>query len=174
VLGRNGCDSKRCSRSLRLIFKSKLIRRKRMTPEQTLRVKSLVDSDDVLSYVIGHLRAQGCKSMTESPIAGWMGTEQEFCAYRGTDKSKGTTMCAVGALMTDDEYDPSWEGEPIEELLSCRDLPAALRTRLETHVEMLSDLQLFHDSQLSYTDEGTLSQRSEVFIKVLRKKWGSQ
>lgn len=145
-----------------------------MTPEQSLRVKSLVDPTDVLIYVIDHLRAQGCKSLTESPIPGWMGAEQKFCAYRGIDKSKGETMCAVGALMTDDEYDPSWEGEPIEELLSCRDLPAALRTRLETHIEMLVDLQKFHDEQISYTEEGVFTQRSEVIVTILRKKWSIQ
>jgi len=137
-----------------------------MTPEQTLRVKSLVDRSDVFNYVIDHLRAQGERSI-------FFGRNGETCAYRGTDLVLGVkeTMCAVGALITDDEYDPTWEGAAVEELVIIPDLPASLRTRLNAHFEMLIDLQLFHDMQMWYTEEGVFTQHAEKIVARLREKW---
>lgn len=137
-----------------------------MTPEQSLRVKSLVDRSDVFNYVIDHLRAQGERSMI-------FGAREDICAYRGTDVVLGVkeTMCAVGALITDDEYNPTWEGAPLEELMSYPGLPAPLRARLDAHYEMLHDLQLFHDRQISYTEEGVFTQHAEKIVTVLRNQW---
>ena len=137
-----------------------------MTPEQTLRVKSLVDRSDVFNYVIDHLRAQGERSI-------FFGRGGETCAYRGTDLVLGVkeTMCAVGALIADDEYNPTWEGTTLEQLISCPDLPAPLRTRLDAHYEMLVDLQIFHDRQMSYTEEDVFTQHAEEIVAALRNQW---
>ena len=143
-----------------------------MTPEQNLYVKSLVNRSDVFNYVIDHLRAQGEKSMVFVDHA----YGQEMCAYRGIDRSAGVkeTMCAVGALIADDEYNPYWEGCPFDELIGYENIPAALRKRLDAHFEMLVDLQNFHDRQLYYTEEGVFTQDSESIVKVLRERWNIQ
>ena len=137
-----------------------------MTPEQTLRVKSLVDRSDVFNYVIDHLRAQGERSM-------FFNRDGETCAYRGIDSTLGVkeTMCAVGALIADDEYNPTWEGAPLEELITYLDLPVPLRARLDAHYEMLVDLQLFHDRQISYTEEGVFTGHAEKIVTALRNQW---
>lgn len=142
-----------------------------MTPEQNLHVKSLVNQSDVFNYVIAHLRAQGERSVT-----GFASPGEAMCAYRGIDQSEGVkeTMCAVGALIADDEYDPSWEGCPLEELIGYENIPAALRTRLDAHFGMLVDLQTFHDRQLYYTEEGVFTQNSEKIVAALRKLWNIQ
>ena len=145
-----------------------------MTPEQNLRVKSLVDRSDVFNYVIDHLRSQGGRSMIDPKFT--KNNDVTFCAYRGIDQSEGTkeTMCAVGALITDDEYDPAWEGSSIEDLFNFHNLPTDLYTRLAAHREMLDDLQCFHDMQITYTEEGVFTQYSEAIVAALRKQWNIQ
>ena len=130
-----------------------------MTPEQTLRVNSLVYRSDVFNYVIDHLRSQGCKSVDGDK-------DEKFCAYRGAEG----TMCAVGALITDDEYNSDWETLSIAGLLKQRDLPSSLRKRLIAHEEMVQDLQNFHDSELYYID-GVFSVDSEDRLVELQTVW---
>jgi len=147
-----------------------------MTPEQNLHVKSLVGRSDVFNYVIAHLRTQGEKSVVDYGALLGGPSGETMCAYRGIDQSVGVkeTMCAVGALIADDEYDPSWEGCPFDELIGYWNVPESLRTRLDAHFDMLVDLQTFHDSQLSYTEEGTFTQRSESIVEFLRERWNIQ
>ena len=142
-----------------------------MTPEQTLRVKSLKDRSDVFNYVVDHLRLQGKQSCRR--LADAMGVGG-FCAYRGDEGA----MCAVGALITDDEYDPSWEGRPVAYLLRGageRPLarpPDSLLERLAPHEEVLIELQDFHDSLLGSPDafeHGRFSESLEEFLLILRK-----
>ena len=143
-----------------------------MTPEQTLQVKALrtrSDRSEIFNYVIDHLRHQGKKSMArDRPVF-----NPGFCAYRGD----GGTMCAVGALITDDEYDREWEGRGVARLAGERDLPASLRERLSPHVAMLIDLQRFHDNFLGSPDafeHGRFSERVEEILLYLREDWDIQ
>jgi hypothetical protein len=130
-----------------------------MTPEETMMVESLTNPADVFNYVVGHLRKQGCQSLQEGEDGG--------CAYRGD----GGTMCAVGCLITDDEYDPRWEGDGIYHLITGECSPPALKKRLEPNCKMLMDLQEFHDDHLEYVD-GAFVGASEHHINNLREKWG--
>ena len=156
-----------------------------MTPEQNLRVKSLQTRSDVFNYVIDHLRRQGERSLFNRALL--EDDSAPFCAYRGIARAEGDkeTMCAVGALITDDEYDPSWEGMPVEPLLeelealaavaSLTTLPCCssvleLQQRLAPHRDMLVDLQYFHDVQLDYKN-GDFNQSSEKVVEILREKW---
>jgi len=135
-----------------------------MTPEQTLQVKALrtrSDRSEIFNYVIDHLRHQGKKSMArDRPVF-----NPGFCAYRGD----GGTMCAVGALITDDEYENGWEGSGINRLLK-KSLPSDLYVCISQHDEMLYDLQTFHDEWLVYED-CVFNNDSENRVAFLRKKW---
>ena len=141
-----------------------------MTPEQTLQVKSLKDRSDVFNYVVDHLRLQGKQSRIGHGAAGF----GDICAYRGDEGA----MCAVGALITDDEYDPSWEGISVAHLLggagAVNAPPDSLLERLTPHEEMLIELQRFHDSLLSLPDafeHGRFSESVEEFLLNLREDW---
>jgi len=132
-----------------------------MTPEETAKIKSLKDRSEIFNYVVDHLRRQGKASkLTES-------CGDQICAYRGD----GGTMCAVGALITDDEYQESWECCGIHTLLKEFILPNSLLGRLLPHEEMLGCLQHFHDDKLSYED-GVFSEESEERLTELRNQWG--
>ena len=126
-----------------------------MTPEQAHQVKTLVDRSDVFNYVISHLRLQGRTSIADG-----------ICKYRG---DRGT-KCAVGALMTDDEYSWRWENEHIFTLIEDKMLPDDLHRRLEPHLSMLIDLQRLHDDYLCYNN-GSFTENSENRVDELRKKW---
>ena len=128
-----------------------------MTPEEALKVKSLKDPSDVFNHVIDHLRKQGTKSL--HPEGG-------ICAYRGRDE----TMCAVGCLIADDEYDPVWEGRGIDFLVGENQLPPGLKERIESNLLMLIALQILHDDRLEYSD-GRFTYATEVSINLLRANW---
>jgi hypothetical protein len=128
-----------------------------MTPEETLKVKSLTDPSDIFNYVVDHLRKQGDKSL--HPDGG-------ICAYRGRNEN----MCAVGCLIADDEYDPSLEGRGIVLLVEENQLPPGLKARIESSLDMLADLQYFHDSCLKYMD-GKFTVEAEACINNFAAKW---
>jgi len=142
-----------------------------MTPEQVLQVKALRAQGDhvqIFNYVIDHLRAQGERSVIRRDQAA-----EVSCSYRGykEDGSDTHTMCAVGALITDDEYEYGWEGTGIDQLLSSRSLPSDLHKCLDRHEQMLLDLQTFHDYQLEYDEDRSFIKASEDRVAVLRLKW---
>ena len=128
-----------------------------MTPEETAKIKLLTNPTDVFNYVVDHMQKQGKQSLFEGG---------DTCAYRGD----GGTMCAVGCLMTDDEYDPSWENKGITVLVEQNMLNPDLKKRIEPNLQMLSDLQLLHDNYLSYED-GELTEDTKIRINNLREKW---
>ena len=132
-----------------------------MTPEQALQVKALrtrSDRSEIFNYVIDHLRKQGERSVF---VAG-----AEVCAYRGV----GGTMCAVGALIADDEYNPKWENKSVDQLLDQNLLPPRLKHQFFQDLAMLEDLQHFHDHSLEF-ENGVFSKRAEACVKSLRDKW---
>jgi hypothetical protein len=128
-----------------------------MTPEDTINVKLLTDRSDVFNYVVNHLREQGCQSLFREKI---------MCAYRGD----GGTMCAVGALIADDEYGPSLENNSIVVLFEKNLLPTDLKDRIEPNLHMLSDLQALHDNYLEYKD-GEFTEDVKAYIDALRVRW---
>lgn len=143
-----------------------------MTPEQTQQVKALRAQGDhvqIFNYVIDHLRAQGERSVIRAD--GHLGREDR-CSYRGYKEDGGDThtMCAVGALITDDEYEYGWEGTGIDQLLSGHSLPSDLHECLARHEQMLLDLQTFHDYHLVYVNR-SFSKSSEDRVADLRLKW---
>ena len=79
-------------------------------------------------------------------------------------------MCAVGVLIADDEYNPTWEGNSIDFLIEKDLLPTPLMERIEPNLEMLIDLQKFHDAYLQYED-GAFTAKAESHINFYRRKW---
>lgn len=63
--------------------------------------------------------------------------ENSQCLYRGP----GDLKCAVGCLMTDEEYDKNYEGLDVGSLISRDYLPA----RLKSECVLLVSLQTAHD-----------------------------
>lgn len=93
-----------------------------MTNQNTL------TEQEVFTQVVTHLLTQG-KPAFDS-------TGQ--CAYRGTEGS----MCAVGCIITDEEYNPGMEGQNVYDLLGDGLFPE----RLREHVVLLGKLQNIHDN----------------------------
>lgn len=60
------------------------------------------------------------------------------CSYRGI----GNTMCAVGCLITDDEYMQEMEGSSVYGLYNSELLPA----HLCPHITLLEQMQNIHDN----------------------------
>jgi hypothetical protein len=63
------------------------------------------------------------------------------CAYRG----HGGAKCAVGVLIPDEEYAPSFEGLSVESFFINPDCPPSIAAMKE-HVGLLGALQGAHDS----------------------------
>lgn len=80
---------------------------------------------EIFDKVIKHLYTQKVQAIRDGD-----------CAYRG----ENGTMCAVGCLLTDEEYDEEMETMAVDSI----NLPE----RLERHVELLGCLQTIHDHYL--------------------------
>lgn len=73
-------------------------------------------------------------------------TRNGNCVYR-TEDGRG---CAVGCLLTDDEYDPVMEGSPVSALKGVGLLP----DRLVPHILLLAQLQALHDDPKNWYGGG--------------------
>ena len=135
-----------------------------MTPDQNAHVKTLISREEIFDYVESHLKKQGYRSMLSADF--------NTCAYRGEDD----TMCAVGCLIADDEYNPDMENDSIMELAGLLNTGApfrvpALPERLISHVGMLTDLQDLHDRSENWTPGKGLSHRGIDHLQRLRRMW---
>jgi hypothetical protein len=98
---------------------------------------------EVFDRVKAHLLAQG-KKAANGPGEG--------CQYR----TRGGLKCAVGCLIPDDVYDPTFEGVTMRNLSQyARPLGPTMRFRavlqqlgLLEHAALLRDLQSLHDQQM--------------------------
>jgi len=124
-----------------------------MTPEQNTHVKTLTTREEIFDYVESHLKNQGQRSI---PPRGAVFIDG---AYRGEDG----TMCAVGCLLADDEYDPGMENLSVEVV--------SLPERLIPHTWMLADLQSFHDRVWNWSLDGGLSSGGTSRLRDLRSRW---
>ena len=82
----------------------------------------------VFDHVSAHLIAQHVRS------AGPLGGSEVVCKYRGP----GKLQCAAGCLMSDEEYDHSWEGLDWRNLVENGLVP-------KTHLNLILELQRLHD-----------------------------
>jgi len=81
------------------------------------------------------------------------------CAYRGVGTHNGVRVrCAVGLFISDDNYDPLFEGVGLGEHTD--ELLGALEPGCEDHENLLYELQQAHDIC-------ALSRRGDVFRELL-------
>jgi hypothetical protein len=88
------------------------------------------NNQEAFETSVTHMLTQGCAARTSGG-----------CRYRA-EKDRS---CAIGCLMTDAEYDPTMEGQTVEQMQRNGVLPAAL-ARLD--MRLLSRLQVLHDNYL--------------------------
>ena len=81
-------------------------------------------NQEAFTTVVLHLRKQGRRAK-----------ENSKCRYRAPDGC----MCAIGALIPDDQYTPELEGNNVRAL---SDLPALQ----DLNLNLLHDLQILHDT----------------------------
>lgn len=101
---------------------------------------------EIFDAVLTHIRAQ--KKRAYDSV---MGT----CCYRG----EGGTSCAIGCLLTDEEYAPNLEGKSACELALHGRLPGRLRPK--QNALFLEALQSAHDDFLEY---GLLEWEAEMSV----------
>lgn len=93
---------------------------------------------EIFNQVVAGLAGQGfeqSKDMRPNPTTG---EPSQMCLYRGP----GGKKCAVGHLITDEEYDPAWENLTLRRVMS----KCATLTRFEPHRGLLEGLQRAHDA----------------------------
>ena len=104
-----------------------------------------MNAQEVFNKVAEHLLTQKTTSFDE---------DIDCCAYRAPDGK----MCAVGCLISDEEYKPEFEREGVGMLINKGFLP-----NLKEHESLLIELQRIHDSirELLWKDE--LIKASKLF-----------
>jgi hypothetical protein len=94
-----------------------------------------MNEQEVFDQVVSHLRAQGKQAVSSDGIG---------CMYRSPDGLK----CAVGCLISDEEYLPQWEGVNLAILLNYSDRYnfQNVAGRLQPARQLTIDLQRIHDN----------------------------
>lgn len=113
-----------------------------------------MNAQEVFDKVVTHLYTQGVQSVGADGM----------CLYRGPNG----TMCAVGALISDEDYDESFEGEAVGGILdsaSQKNLPSI--NALKIHETLLSDLQAAHDTTENWI---VRTKRPKVRLKAQLKQ----
>lgn len=90
-------------------------------------------AQEVFDKVIKGLIEQGQKSFS-----------QHKCFYR-LETDNGCLKCAVGLLIPDDEYDEKMETKVVAAIYEFDSLSEETRELLETHLDLLGDMQYIHD-----------------------------
>ena len=87
-------------------------------------------SKEVFNHVKNHLLTQGVRS-----LLAYRESKSVGCAYRDNGKQ---LKCAAGSLISDEEYDPSIEGNTWTTLVNSGKVPFE-------HSMLIDDLQKIHD-----------------------------
>jgi len=105
----------------------------------TLKTLAQATEQEVFDQVATHLLKQNVQAIDDS---------RDGCAYRGKDGTK----CAMGCLMSDEEYDPVWDKTGARWYALARDNKVP-----REHCVLLIELQQVHDNHMP-----------EVWFKKLR------
>jgi len=115
----------------------------------TLATLPKATSQEVFDQVALHLMTQGEPSMVYGA-----------CAYDDKEGMK----CAAGCLISDEEYDPKFEGRPWNQLVRAGKVPMA-------HRELIRSLQKIHDTIAPNLWKGDLLVLAEVYRLQLPDCW---
>ena len=106
-------------------------------------------NQDAFTLMVQHLRTQGGPSSSGS----------NRCFYRHAD---GIRRCAVGVLISDADYHPTFENQPVELLPGCPSLDGIT-------VDLLRAMQTAHDVTAIYVRGGKWAKRMEDQYVVIAK-----
>ena len=98
------------------------------------------NAQEVFNHVIKHLVTQGQRCYSN---------HDEICLYHSPEGMS----CAVGCLMSDEEYHPDMEGADVSDIIRTFDQVKWM----DDYVYLLGDLQDLHDEERTWNDEGGLS-----------------
>lgn len=96
---------------------------------------TLPSAQEIFNKVAAHLLTQGRPAR-----------EEDRCRYRTTNG----LSCAVGCLIPDELYSPSFEGESARKVI--RELYARGRADWNEHQDLLEELQWAHDENFTLKD----------------------
>ena len=107
-----------------------------------------MNNQEAFDKMVRHLHKQEWKQSVDS---------DGFCAYRG----EYGAMCAVGALITDEEYEPSMDDENLTAVMLVR------RFGLLSGVDkqLLIEMQDFHDGEMKDSSQGECLEYLEDMAK---------
>lgn len=109
-----------------------------------------MNAQEIFDTVAAHLIKQGRPSKVRKDYT-------DMCLYRGP---RGTS-CAVGCLMTEDEYDPEMEHNSVTHLDEFEKGRAFLKRMGEENKGLLRDLQEVHDYQM-------INDRGRFYLRDLK------
>ncbi len=98
-----------------------------------------MDKQEIFEKVVNHLLNQKVRSVSR-----FNGTSGGSCAYRG----QNNTSCAIGCLLTDEEYDPKMEFRTVQQLKEYSLLPTRYH---DLPIGFLQSLQSLHDRNNQYS-----------------------
>lgn len=96
-----------------------------------------MNTQELFDKVATHLLTQNAKAHNPDDLD-YLGHPR--CMYRALDGK----LCAVGCLITDENYNPNQEGEPARVLKNIIELSVG-RKLLHSEVRLLTELQSIHD-----------------------------
>lgn len=117
----------------------------------------MTTAQELFTESVTKIIAQGGPSTAE------LDADDVVCAYRGVNGR----ACAVGVILTDDEYQSGMEGMGARNLVKCGLLPA----RLLDHTDLLAALQTAHDnSGFSRANATTASELDPAFLSDFTRR----
>lgn len=90
------------------------------------------NAQEVYDKIVTHLRAQGKKAILDNGV----------CVYR-----LGCLKCAIGCLITDEEYDERMEGGGVRDLIWNDFTPKRIMDLLNEHYALCLEMQRIHDNE---------------------------
>lgn len=111
-----------------------------------------MNAQEIFDTVVTHLRKQGSKSQEYYTN----GVDQ--CVYRNSDGKK----CAIGCLISDEEYFDDMEGQPVINLFG-----QGYLSHLRPYEDLLSRLQAIHDENMVSQWEGAFAEVADNFDLIM-------
>lgn len=114
----------------------------------------MISLQELFGKIISHLRAQNAVSL--------LATDDQSCAYRGLNGLK----CAVGCLISDEEYDPKMENNNLKYLM--QNFPTLFISSLDRQCKnLMRRMQLIHDATSPEMWENSFQEVAQIFDLIV-------